>query len=323
MEGLTQEQIVEALQADATLMQGITTHITSSEAGKTIIENRANQIYEQKIGEKTSELHGLYDNDIFEVLGEKPGTNTEGQKMKTYEFNKQLLTELKGLREKAASLNKEDEVVRLNTEIERLKKEGGGAHWQQTFNTEQEKWKTERQGFLDKIKGLEDGAYSSSVTNQIENGYAGLKINPDVPKAAVDAMYGAIKADMIKNSKKNGEKVVFLDKDGNVITGEDHAPLDAKGVLQKRMADVLLKDQVPGGEAQEQIQGSIKTVKVEGKDDQKSLVLTAGSFKTRVEFMKVAGDALRKEGITKSNPDFQKLMDKAYSDYEVNKLPRN
>lgn len=320
MADLTQEQIVEALSSNEELLTGVATHVIATEKGKEILNNEASLIFEQRIGPKTKEIYDTFDNIAFQALGQKP-QEIDGKMQKTSEFYSSLVDELKQLRSQKDSLTKDAEVQRLTSEIERLKTEGGGKHWEQTFNTEKSKWETREQELTQKIQELENGAYSSSVKNQIARAKSELKINPDVPKEAVDALFATVEADLVKNSKKDGDKIVYLNADGSVIVNAERSPDDAKGILSKRMASVLLNDNPSGGGADEVITGSIKTTKVEGKDDEQSLVLN-GKFETKLEFNKVASAALKDEGVLKSDPRYKALLDKAYKDYNVKDLPR-
>lgn len=324
MEGLTQEQIIEAITANPEIGVAVTEHVITTEKGKEIIGNKAEAIYKNKIGDEVSRIHSQYDNDAFEILGEKPSSNPDGGKVKTYDFIKDKLSELKTLREQKDSLTKDAEVQRLNSEIERLKKEGGGAHWEQTFNTAKGEWETKENQYKQQLEDLNKGIYTSSVENSINTAKAGLKFNPDVPQSAIDALYGSVKSALIANSKKEGDNIVYLKPDGSAILNKEYKPASAEEILKERMNDVLLKsNDNPGGGAQDTIAGSIKTTKVEGKDDQKSLVLDTTKFKTRVEFMKVVSETLKAEGIAKSNPAYQQLADKAAVEYKVSELPRS
>ena len=319
---LTQEQIVQALNESPDLLTGVASHIITTDKGTEIVTNRANQIYDEKIGEEIKRVHGLYDENIFKGLGEKPGVGEDGNKVKSYVFVEQIATELKELRGQKESLTRDAEIQRLTQELEQAKEQGGGGHWKQTFETEQQKWMTEKESLTGQLDSLKNGMHTSAIEGNVDQAKAGLKFNPDIPESAINAMYATIKSDLVKNSKKDGEKIVFLNKEGGVISDAEFKPANAEHILKERMKDVLLKNDVPGGGAQETIVGSIKTTTVEGKDE-KSLVLDATQFKNRVEFMEVAKKALKAEGIARTNADFQPLLDKAYKDYKVDTLPRS
>ena len=86
MEGLTQDQIIEALNTNPDLVTGLTTHIIGTDHGKKVITNQATSMYQQNIGEEVKNIYGRIDQDAFETLGEKPGEGEDGKKVKTYDF---------------------------------------------------------------------------------------------------------------------------------------------------------------------------------------------------------------------------------------------
>lgn len=319
---ITQEQIVEALSTNQELLTGVTSHIIGTDKGKEIVTNRANQIYNENFGVEVDNIHSRYSQDAFEVLGEKPEVDNNGNKVKASDFIKSKLSELKKLREIKESLSVDKEVARLTEENAKLKEEGGGGHWKQTFDIEKQKWSSEKEDLTSKLNDLNKNLYTSAVQSNIEAGRAGLKFNPDIPESAINAMYETVKADLIKNSKKDGETIVFLREDGSAITDAEYKPADASFILKERMKDVLLKNDVTGGKAQEHIVGSIKTTTVDGKDT-KALVLDKTKFTNRVEFQNVAKEALKAEGLTRNDPEYLSLLDDAYKSYKVDELPRS
>lgn len=322
MEGLTQEQIVQALETNPELLTSVTSHVIETDKGTEIVTNKANQIYEQKIGEEIKRVHSLYDENIFKGLGEKPGVGEDGNKVKSYIFVEKIAAELKELREQKQSLTTDAEIQRLTKELEKAKETGGGAHWKQTYETEQQKWTAEKEELTGRLTQLQNGIHTSAIEGSIENAKAGMKFNPDVPESAINALFSAIKNDLVSNSKKDGENIIFLNNEGSAIVDSEYKPADASFILKERMKDVLLKNDLPGGGAQDKIVGSIKTTQVEGKDE-KSLVLDTTQFKNRIEFNNVVKKALAAEGISSTHLEYRTLMDKAYTEYKVDTLPRS
>lgn len=74
------EQIIDALQKDSNLVESLIPELDKIEAGKKILENRTNFEVEKKIGERVKTIYDQIDNDVFSILGEKPGTDENGQK---------------------------------------------------------------------------------------------------------------------------------------------------------------------------------------------------------------------------------------------------
>ena len=320
---ITQEQIIEAITGDADLAAAVTTHVITTEKGQEVVTNKANAIYTERIGDEVKNIHGQYDSDIFEILGEKPGTGDDGQRVKTYDFNKGLLTELKELRGKAETLNKDAEVQRLNARIEELKAGGGGEHWKQTHNEAKAQWDTERQALNDKIQELQGAQLGSQVDNDINTALTGLKFNQDIPEAARQALINAQRTALKGGAKVEDGKVLYFDADGKMLQNAEYAPADAKHILQNALKDILLKDNnEPGGGAQRKLKGTIDVKKVDGKDDEKRLVLDPADFDSKAKFNQVATKALASLGISKTHKDYAKLLDGAYKEYNVKELPR-
>lgn len=317
------QAIIDAVTASPELLVGVTNHVIGTEKGTEIITNKANQLYETKIGDELKGIYDRFDQDAFEIIGEKPDVDENGRAVqKTYDFYKVKMQELKDLRAQKSSLTTDAEIKRLTKELETARANGGGAHWEKTFNTAKADWETKEADYKTQLSTLSTSIHTSQVESDINAGRAGIKFNPDIPKSAIDAIYSSVKTQLISSSKKDGDKIVYLDANGAAILNKEFAPASAADILKERMKDVILKDNVPGGGAQDVIVGSIKTTKVEGKDDQQNLVLESSLFKTRIDVMTAASKALQAEGIAKSDPRYQMLLDGAMKEYGK-ELPRS
>lgn len=315
-------EITQALSENAELLTGVTAHILDSEKGKEIITNRADTIYQERIGNEVSEIHKRYDEDMFSILGERPGSLEDGSKQKTYDKIKSLYGELAELRKQKDSLNKDEAIKALNAQIEDLKKNGPGAHWEQTFNTEKTKWQSEREQLLARAEEAENKIVTFKKRTDIEAGLRDLKFNEDVPEAARKALVNSVVNGLVQNSKIDGDKIVYLDENGAQINDNEYKPMTASGILKDALKDILKNENTDGGGgAPKTVKGSIETTSVEGKDVKK-LVLQEGSFKTKSEFLAMAEEALLKSGITRGNSDWDALKNEAYNRYNVSQLPR-
>ena len=315
-------EITAALEGNAELLAGVTNHVIATDKGKEIVNNAANVIFDSRISDEISGVHTQYDNDAFEILGERPGNLDDGSKQKTYAFLKEKLTELKTLRGQKESLTKEAEVARLTSEIEELKKNGGGAHWEKTFNTEKAKWLEEKTSLTEKLEQSQGSILNFHRQTDIANGLRGLKFDEKTPKEARQALIDSVMSDMLKNSRKEGELIVYLNPDGSVINNTEYKPESAENILKSRLKSVIANENTDkGGGADTVIKGSIETVNVEG-NDVKTLKLVEGSFKTKSEFIQVAEEALLKSGVTRGDSDWDKLKNEAYNRYKVSNLPR-
>lgn len=320
---ITQEQIIEAITKKPELINGILPTVTNSEVGKTLIENKANLIYQDKIGEEVKRIHQQYDDDIFSTLGERPGTGEDGQKQKTYDYAKKLYTELKELRGQKDSLSKDAKVVELQTKIDQLTKDGGGSHIQSIFDQAKATWETEKQTYLKQINDSKSENETFQKKTEIQNAISRLKFNPDTPESIKKMVISNVENQLVNSSKLENGKLVFLDTEGKpVLDPTTYTPKDAFGMVSSMDAikDISLKENKGGGGATTEIHGSIQTTKVEGKDAKK-LILPEGSFKTKIEFQSVAEKALIDSGITRRDPQWDTLKTEAYKEYKVSELP--
>jgi len=315
-------EITAALSKNAELLTGVTSHILDSDKGKEVITNKANVLFDARISDEVSGIHSKYDEDMFNKLGERPGTVDGGGKQKTYDKINSLYDELAGLRKQKVTLNKDQAVIDLKAQIETLKKDGGGAHWEKTFNTETEKWKVEREGLIKRANDAETGNVDFRKRSDIETGLRGLKFNEDIPDVARKALVNMTVNSLVKNSKVVEGVVVYLDDKGAQISNSEYKPESAENILKLALKDVLFTENSDGGGgAPTTVTGSIETKNVEGKDV-KTLKLPEGSFKTKSEFLKVAEEALLSSGVTRGDDNWDKLKNEAYNRYGVVKLPR-
>lgn len=316
---VTKEQILDALKTNPELLTELTPMVLESEKGKQIIQNKADVIYKDKIADEVSRIHKQYDADIYEVLGVKKGFDEEGKKIKTYEFNKSLLKDYKALKERESSLNNDVKIKELNAEIEQLKLNGGGKHWEQTFNTEKQKWQTQIEDYKKQVSELQKQSYNSKIETDIRTGMSELNFNPDIPKPAIEALVNNVSNRLKQHSKIEEGKIIYLNENGTVIHNNEYKPESAKGILQKELQDVLLKPGTPGGGATTDLKGRIETSTVEGKD-QKQLILKGG-FKSHSDFTQQAEQALANENISTEHDDYYTLLDEAYVRYGIDNLP--
>lgn len=321
---ITKEQIIEAFEKDSTLIEGVLPKVIESEVGKNLIENKAKVIFDEKIGDEVKKIHTLYDNDIFETLGVRAGTKEDGSKEKTYEVAKKLYSELKELRGQKDSLTKDAKVNELLGQIETLKKEGGGKHFEEILNQSKLTWDEKEKNYLKQIDDSKHANETFLKQTAIQSALNQIKFNPDTPESIKKMVISSVEKDLVKNSKLEEGKLVFLDAEGKpMIDTTSYQPKNALQVLASMEAikDISLKeDKEKGGGAQSEIHGSIQTTKVEGKDVQK-LILPEGSIKTKTQFQEIANKALSDSGITIRDPRWTKLKDEAYLELKVKDMP--
>lgn len=315
-------EIKAAIETNPEIVNEIIPLVIETDKAKEIISSKADLIYKEKITNEVSQIHSRYDADMEEILGEKPGQLDDGSKQKTYDKIKGLYSELKELREQKGSLSADAEVKRLTKEIENLKTNGPGAHWEQTFQTEQKKWTEEKNSLMTRLQETTANITDFKKRSDVESGLRGLKFREDIPEAARRALIDQAVNRMIKNSKIEEDKIIYLDENGAQISNSEYKPEGSKGILERELKDILAtKDGKGGGGAPTTVTGSIATQNIDGKDVQK-LQLAEGSFKTKSEFVTVAEEALLRSGISRGDSNWDQLKNEAYQRYQVQKLPR-
>ena len=319
---ITKENFADAIKSDE-FKTDILPLLTEADAIKTIIDNKAEAVYKSKIDDEVKTIHSRYDDDIFEVLGVRPGTK-DGVKQKTYDFLKSILTDHKGLLDKKGSLEKDQAVIDLKAQIKTLEEGGGGKHVQEIFDQAKADWMAKEADYKATILETQNSTLDLQKSTAFANAKAQLKFNPDVSEAIRNMVINAAEKEMIANSKIEDGKLVFLDASGKPVLNAEYKPKDAFGVLSSMDAikDISLKidDKSGGGGADPKINGSIHTTTVEGKDTKK-LVLPEGSFKTKSEFIDVAEKALIDAGISRRDADWDRLKNGAYQELKVAELP--
>ena len=318
------QAIIDAIKENPTLVGGILPTIQESEAFKTVLNNKADVIFEEKIGERTKEIHTQYDDNMFDILGVRPEV-VDGKKQKTYEKIKELFTDYKGLLAKKDSLTKDAELIALQGQIETLKKEGGGKHIQEIFDGAKTAWESKENEYKTTIQGLQGETVDFQKRSQINEAVKGLKLDPNIPESIRKMAITNAENELMKNSEIKDGKLIFLNAEGKpAINQTTYEPMSASDMLADVAAikDISLKDvDHKGGGADPKINGSIKTIKVEGKDVQK-LNIAAGSYKTRLEFIQVAEKAMIDAGITKRDKRWDELKNDAYKELKIADLPR-
>lgn len=324
MEPITIEQISEAIQTNPSLIDGIVPLVQEAEPIKNLITNKANLVYQERFGNEIKTVHEKYDEQIFTKLGQRAGTKEDGSKQKTYELLDVALDELAELRTKKDSLSKEAKVIELQATIEALKKEGGASHIQSVFDSAKQTWETEKSNYLTQIEEAKNNNETFQKRTEIQSAFAQLKFNPDTPESIRKLVIGNVEAELIKSSKIENGKLVFLnDKGEPIIDDSNYAPKNALQMISslESIKDISLKEEKGGGGADKTITGSIQTTKVEGKDVQK-LILPEGSVKTKEQFTKVSKQALLDSGITMRDPKWNELLNQAYIELKVSEMPQ-
>ena len=96
--------ILEKIDAEEVIIRTIE---EEKEFTDNILKNAVEPEIDKRIGERISEIHTRYDNDIFTITGLKKEPN-----QKTYEFNKEVLTKLTQEKKRYGDLQREHEKLK-------------------------------------------------------------------------------------------------------------------------------------------------------------------------------------------------------------------
>lgn len=192
-----------------------------------ILTNAVEPEVNKKIGDRISELHTQYDNDIFEITGlrKKP-------EQKTYEFNKELLSGFKKDKEEYSALqikysdlekSKGKGSENLASELEQVRKQA----------------QLDNENHLKQIADLKSTGFNTQTEFAIDNVIAGLKFNPNIPESVRKSYIENVKRELIKNSENKEGNLVFKDKDGKVLLGADYTVKGVNDIVSEQLADIL------------------------------------------------------------------------------------
>lgn len=314
---ITLETVSEAIKTNPELANGLLLQLVETEKGKDLLAKSAKAHFDANIGSKVSEIYNSIDNDIFEVLGVR-----KQPEVKTYDFLKSNLAELKKLKETVGSDDKIQKISTLENEIKKLKEVStSDEFWKKSHTEAVLKFENDKKEYQAKIAELEKGNTLNLVNNDLSMGLAGLEFNPNIPKNAIDALTSTIKESILKNSKIEEGKVVYLKEDGTPWLDSGYNPITSKGIFAEKLKDVLNMTPNGGGSAPTGTKGEIISV-TSGDAVTKKVVLDKTQFSTKTEFFNVLEKTLFDKGITKDNKEFAELRDNAYAEYEVEKLER-
>lgn len=307
-------EITQAIDKNPELVTGVFSHIRTIETGTKLIDDLVGAQYQTKIGAEVKKIYDQFDNDALAIIGEKP-EEKDGKTVKTYDFIKQKLEELKTLRGQKESLTKDAEVARLTAEIETLKADDKGGHWKTIYETSKSEQEEIINGLREQITGFEKGNIESRILRDLDSGFSKLKLNPNIPETAIKAVFEAEKQRVLKSAKIDGEKIIYLDAENKPILSENQTIATGGDIVSKLLKDFIVSDSKKGGQADETIKGQIKTIKSEDGKSTKDSLVVVGDFKNKVELANHVRQTLADEGISKSDDRYFDLTDEAMRTY--------
>lgn len=295
------EEITEHLGADKEALQGVLTFVKDTEEGKELLRNHANAHFEEHLKPKIKEVYDRLDNDMQESLGER---KPDG--VKSYEFLKDRLSELKKLR----------------TEVGALKENQGSNdkvhYWKEKYETSLQQFGEEKNSLQKAIDDLKQSQSKSIIRNWLKDGLSGLEFS--VPKEAVEAMIQLHTDKAIKNAQIIDDNIVLHNEDGSIYRNTEYKPISAKEYWQQKLNSVIKVKSNGGGSAPVNNRGNIVTVG-QGEAATQKLVLDKSTFSTKHQFYESASKTLIAQGVAKDSEEWNSLIDEARKEYQVSELP--
>lgn len=219
----TEETLIEMLAPEATRHLESKGHIIRT---KDQDESYISSKVEEFIKPRIAELHKKYDDDFFEVLGERKSPN-----QKTYDFAKEKLAELKSLRATAGKGDQvlQDKIKQLETTISTIKSTHEG-----------------------EISALKEASFKTSLNAQISSVLDAVTIaipahlTTDTEKAAfIASQKQMLKADFLQNftakEDENGN-LVFYKGESLQSSTKDGKPLSASDLISENYKHYFAKD---------------------------------------------------------------------------------
>lgn len=306
-------EIIKVATEQPELLNGLTEFVTGTDHGKGVLENYAKAEFDKRIGDEISKVHTKYDEDMFEVLGER-----RGQDQKTYDFIKEKVKALK----ETSSPESSKKVKELEAELKKMRETGeASSHWKSIHEESVQKWNTERQEWESKYTELEARERSGTINGDLSKGLAGLKFIASIPSSAMQTIIDSKKEAIIKSAKIVEGKVVYLKEDGTPFLNAQYANANANEIWQELLKDFVDSNGGKGSGADEKIKTEVGGFKRGTDGKVTSFDIEKSSFTTKEEFTKRIKEVATKAGIAYGSTDYNNLMKEAYDRHEVSKLP--
>lgn len=311
------EELKKLLGEQPELFKGLLGHIATTTEGKELLENYATTKVDKAIGEKISEIYNGIDKDIKDILGlEKSGDK------KTYDFVKDLITELKDLKAKKGEAGGSTDpdtakkIEQLETQLDDIKK----ANWEGKYNALVVETSTKVEGLTNEITKLQEGNTESLVNVELATGLSSLQFNPNIPKEATDAMTQAVKNKVIKNAKVVEGKVVYYKEDGTPYLNELFKPATAQEIFSMELKPIISGKNVAGGGAEGE-KGKV-IISGEGDSASKKVILDPSKFNTKLTFATHIEEVLLENGVEKNSTEWHSITAEARKEYAVDTMER-
>lgn len=218
---MKKQDIIKKLESE----QGDTDYVLRTQAEEnSFLENYKKSVIDTELPPKVSEIHTQYDNDLFELFGERKKGD-----QKTYHFLKEKFSALKGKADKVASLETEIAELRKGnpTDAKRLAEI---AELQNAISDLKKSHEKELSETMSK-------ANRANVEAEIRSAKSQLKFKKEVPADVLEVYTKNVIAELSANAEFRDGKAVFLDP-------EKKTPIYNRGTMETMSAAEMVAEKM-------------------------------------------------------------------------------
>ena len=303
MDELNIDKINEAFENNAELKEQFIESFKGSESGQSLLNNHAENHWNDKIGTTIGELHQKYDNDFEEAFGRK---RPDG--VKTYSFFKEETERLKQLANASdpSVLAEKDRIIsELNTKLE-----NGSAndHFKSLYDSLQIDTETRIKELTGQIDGFKEKSRLGQIESTLTKALSGLTFNEGLPKDLVDGHVNNLIASLTSSAKVMEDGTVTF-YDGDIpIRDKNLANMKAEQLLRTRLESVLAKKDATGG-------GVDPNKRDLNNPNPLMTSASISSAKTQSQLMTAIESDLISKGLSKRSIEYRKQMDELFAQH--------
>ena len=303
MDELNIDKINEAFQNNAELKEQFIESFKGSESGQSLLNNHAENHWNDKIGTTIGELHQKYDNDFEEAFGRK---RPDG--VKTYSFFKEETERLKQLANASdpSVLAEKDRIIsELNTKLE-----NGSAndHFKSLYDSLQIDTETRIKELTGQIDGFKEKSRLGQIESTLTKALSGLTFNEGLPKDLVDGHVNNLISSLTSSAKVMEDGTVTF-YDGDIpIRDKNLANMKAEQLLRTRLESVLAKKDATGG-------GVDPNKRDLNNPNPLMTSASISSAKTQSQLMTAIESDLISKGLSKRSIEYRKQMDELFAQH--------
>ncbi len=269
--------------------------LKDTEEFQTLVNNRVQKEYDNKIGSKLKEVYQPFDNVIKETLGvDKPSDEYSsewyGKHIKELAETKQ---QLKAFKEKKDG----------NVELEKI------------HNDKYNKLKKAFEETQQQLKETQTNSFKETISNSVDKFLVGKTFDPSFNDSVVDTLISATKSKIVNSTKRleNGKVAVLNAESGEYYTDALGEPLTPQQVA-KQLFEPLFFAKKTGGAA-------TTTADINTTTEGEVVSMDMTQIKTRSQFQSALEATLAKKGYAANDKKTLEITRATRKHYNVKSLP--